>query len=109
MLRWPIVALGVAAVHAAVTIALTVVVFGSNMSRWDTDSPAPLSIVAADFALSILALPLLPLFARLPRGAIPSGFPWDHLLFLVNGLSWGIAAVGLLHVWRARSSQRGSL
>jgi hypothetical protein len=58
MRRWPFAVLGVAVVHALVTITLTVAVFGSNMARWDTADPAPAGIIASDFALSVLSLPL---------------------------------------------------
>lgn len=94
---------GLACIHAALSIALLLVVFGGGMSRFDTNAPTPLLERLADKALVVLTFPLLPAVARLPVSVQPHGFPAEHLVFVANSLIW---AACLLAVWTRRSNRR---
>ena len=102
MIRRLVTVLGIALLHAALTIALTVYVFGSNMSRWDTGADAPAAVNLANAVVSVLAMPAMPLMMLLPAGVYPSGFPWEHIVFLANGVIWAIAVLYLRGLWLRR-------
>jgi hypothetical protein len=102
MIHRVVTVLGLALFQATLTIALTVFVFGSNMSRWDTGAQAPASANLANAVVSVLAMPALPLMNVLPKGVYPSGFPWDHMVFFANGVLWAIAVLYLRRLWLQR-------
>ena len=58
---------GLALGEAALTVGMTVFVFGSGMSRFDTGEPAPLGVRIASNLAGALACPVLPLVTKLPR------------------------------------------
>jgi hypothetical protein len=86
--------------QATLTIGMTIFVFGSEMSRFDTGEPAPLRVRMASALVGVLAYPVLPLVAQLPVATRPSGFPGEHLLFLLNGLVWAAGMLALRRWWR---------
>ena len=102
-LRRLLVLLALGLGQAALTVVLTVVVFGSGMSRFETGEPEPAGVQLASVLVGILAYPLLPLVARLPLSIRPSGFPGEHLVFLANGLVWAVGILALRRWWRGRS------
>ena len=103
MIRRVVTVIGLALFQAVLTIALTVFVFGSNMSRWDTGAEAPASATnLANAVVSVLAMPALPLVKLLPKGVYPSGFPWDHMVFFANGVLWAVAVLYLRRLWLHR-------
>jgi hypothetical protein len=102
MIRRLVTVLLLALLHTTLTIALTVFVFASNMSRWDTGAEAPASVTFANTVVSVLATPALPLMNLLPTGVYPSGFPWDHMVFFANGVFWAIAVLYLRGLWVQR-------
>ena len=104
MVRRTLFVLALALAQATLTIGLTVYVFSSNMSRWDSGASEPTSVQVASALLAILAAPVLPLLNLLPKAIAPQGFPWEHLLFLVNGVVWAVAGLGLWRFWRPRKS-----
>lgn len=85
--------------QAGLTVVMTVIVFGSGMSRFDTGEPAPPGVQIASALVGVLAYLVLPILAQLPLTMQPSGFPGEHLVFLANGLVW---AAGILALWRWR-------
>ena len=93
--------------QAVVTIVMTVFVFGSGMSRFDTGEPAPPGVQIANAAVGALAYPVLPLVAQLPLTMQPSGIPGEHLLFLVNGLVWAAGILVLRRWWLRRAVRAG--
>lgn len=95
-------------VQAVVTVALTLVTFGSSMSSFEAGEPPSAGAATAGFLLDVLSWPLLPVVAALPPGPLPNGFPWEYLLFLANGLCWGLGALGMLAAWRSIRSRSGS-
>lgn len=102
MIRLVLAVLSLALFQATLTIALTVFVFGSNMSRWDIGAEAPASAGLANAVVSVLAMPTLPLMNLLPKGVYPSGFPWDHMVFFANGVLWAVAVLYLRRLWIQR-------
>ena len=96
---------GLACIHAMLSIYLLLVVFGGGMSRFDTNADTPLIERLADWALGVLTFPLLPVVARLPLSAQPHGFPGEHLVFVANSLIW---AACLLAVWTWRKNRRAA-
>jgi hypothetical protein len=52
--------------QAVLTVALTVFVFGSGMSRFGTGDPAPAGVEIASVLVGALAYPVLPLITQLP-------------------------------------------
>lgn len=106
MIRYLRPLFGLALGQAALTVGLTVFVFGSEMSRFDTGEPAPPGVRIASAFAGVLAWPVLPLVARLPQTLQPSGFPGEHLLFLVNGLVWAAGILVLRLSW-LRYTARG--
>ena len=91
--------------HAVLTVALTVFVFGSGMSRFGTGDPAPASVQIASVLVGALAYPVLPLITRLPLTMRPSGFPGEHLVFLANGLVWAAGILALPRLWLRRTAR----
>jgi hypothetical protein len=85
--------------QAALTVGMTVVVFGSEMSRFDTGDRASAGVRIASALVEVLAFPVLPLVARFPLAMQPSGFPGEHLMFVANGLVWAAGIVGLRRWW----------
>jgi hypothetical protein len=102
MIRRAVTVLGLALFQATLTIALTVFVFGSNMSRWDSGAETPASIHLANAVVTVLAMPALPLMNLLPKELVPSGFPWDHMVFFANGVFWAVAVLCLRRLWLQR-------
>jgi hypothetical protein len=92
--------------QAALAIGMAVIVFGSEMSRFGSDSPTPPGIQIANAIAEALAYPLVPLFAQLPLTMQPSGLPWEHLTFLANGLIWAAAILALRRRWRRRIARK---
>ena len=88
--------------QAALTVSMTVFVFGSGMSRFDTGDPEPPGVQIASALVGVLAYPVLPLLAQLPLTMQPSGFPGEHLVFVVNGLVWVAGILALRRLWKAR-------
>ena len=84
---------------------MIVFVFGSEMSRFDTNRPAPPGERVAGVIAQALVYPLVPLVAQLPLALRPSGFPGEHLVFLVNGLIWGGAILALRRAWLRRAAR----
>ncbi len=93
--------------QAVLTVVITVFVFGSGMSRFDTGDPAPPGVQIASALVSALAYPILPLVAQLPLTMQPSGFPGEHLVFVVNGLVWATGILALRRLWRGRAARTG--
>jgi hypothetical protein len=81
------------------TVVVTVIVFGSGMSRFDTGDPATPGVQIASALVRVFAYPALPILAQLPLTMQPSGIPGEHRVFLVNGL---VRAAGILALWRWR-------
>jgi hypothetical protein len=89
--------------HAALTVVMTVFVFGSGMARFDTGDPAPLGVQIAGALVGVLAYPVLPVLALLPLAMQPLGFPGEHLVFLANGVIWAAAVLALRGWWLRRA------
>lgn len=100
MRRRAFVVVCIALLHVLLTMALILLVLGSEMSRWDTGAETPAVIQATGLLLTVLSAPLLPLLEA--AGVRPAGFPLDHAVFFLNGLIWGLALVALARAWRAR-------
>ena len=92
--------------QAGLTVALTVFVFGSGMSRFGTGDPAPAGVQIASVLVGALAYPVLPLLVQLPLTMQPSGFPGEHLVFLANGLVWAAGILALRRWWCLRRTAR---
>ena len=75
------------------------------MSRFDTGDPAPPGVQIASALVGALAYPIIPLFAQLPLTMQPSGFPGEHLVFLVNGLVWAAGILALRRLWLRRTAR----
>jgi hypothetical protein len=88
--------------HAVLTVGMTVIVFGSEMSRFDTGDPAPPGVHIASALVGVLAYPVIPLVAQLPLTIQPSGFPGEHLVFVANGLVWAAGILALRRWWLRR-------
>jgi hypothetical protein len=87
--------------HFTVTFVLVIYVFGAGMARFDSGAPATASERIASVTVSVLAFPVINgLSDLLPVSVWPRGFPWDHLLFLVNSVLW---ATFLMTVWTWRN------
>ena len=106
MPRRALTVLFVALLQAAVTVILAIIVFGSNMSRWDTGAESPPVIRAAGLAVTVLGAPLLTVVALLPNSLQPSGFPAEHLLFFANGLVWALCLDVARQYMRRRQARR---
>jgi hypothetical protein len=91
--------------QAVLTVAMTVVVFGSGMSRFGTGDPEPASVRIAGVLVGALAYPVLPLITQLPLTMQPSGFPGEHLVFLANGLVWAAGILALRRLWLRRAAR----
>jgi hypothetical protein len=91
--------------QAVLTVAMTVVVFGSGMSRFGTGDPEPASVRIAGVLVGALAYPVLPLITQLPLTMQPSGFPGEHLVFLANGLVWATGILALRRLWLRRTAR----
>lgn len=93
--------------QAVLTVAMTVFVFDSGMSPFDTGDPAPAGVQIASRLVGALACPVLPLVAQLPLRMQPSGFPVEHLVFLANGLVWAAGILALRRLWLRRTARAG--
>jgi hypothetical protein len=92
-----LVVAGVAIAHALLTVALVVYVFGAGMARFDTGGEPSFVERVASTAAGVLGFPLVTAAVALfPGPRWPHGFPYDHLLFLANGLVW---ALGIVALW----------
>lgn len=91
--------------QAVLTVAMTVLVFGSGMSRFGTGDPAPVGVQIASVLVGALAYPVLPLITQLPLTMQPSGFPGEHLVFLANGLVWAAGILALRRLWLRRTAR----
>jgi hypothetical protein len=91
--------------QAVLTVAMTVVVFGSGMSRFGTGDPEPASVRIAGVLVGALAYPVLPLITQLPLTMQPSGFPGEHLVFLANCLVWAAGILALRRLWLRRAAR----
>ena len=75
--------------------------FSVGMSQFDTGEPAGLFGSALGAISALLMLPLaLPLVRWWPFGA--TGFPLEHLPFILNSLVWGVGLAFARRKWRAR-------
>jgi hypothetical protein len=108
MIRHLFLLFGLGLGQAVLTVVMTVVVFGSGMSRFDTGDPAPPGVQIASALVGALAYPVLPLLAQLPLTMQPSGFPGEHLVFLVNGLVWAAGILALRRLWLRRTARAGA-
>jgi len=108
MIRHLFLLFGLGLGQAVLTGVMTVVVFGSGMSRFDTGDPAPPGVQIASALVGALAYPVLPLLAQLPLTMQPSGFPGEHLVFLVNGLVWAAGILALRRLWLRRTARAGA-
>jgi len=99
VIRYLLLVFALALGQAVLTVALTVFVFGSGMSRFGTGDPAPASVQIASVLVGVLAYPVLPLITQLPLTMRPSGFPGEHLVFLANGLVWAAGILALRRLW----------
>jgi hypothetical protein len=96
----------VAVLHFTITFALVIYVFGAGMARFDTGAPASRTERIASLFVTVLAFPVLNgLWDVLPVGVRSRGFPWDHLVFLVNSAVW---ATVLMALWMWRRTRTGS-
>ena len=89
--------------QTVLTVAMTVFVFGSGMSRFGSGDPASRGVEIASVFATVLAYPVLPLFTQLPLTMRPSGFPGDHLVFLANGVVWAAGILALRRLWLRRT------
>jgi len=105
MIRHLFLLVGLGLGQAVLTVVMTVFVFGSGMSRFDTGDPAPPGVQIASALVGLLTYPVLPLVARLPLTMQPSGFPGEHLVFLVNGLVWAAGILALRRLWLRRAAR----
>jgi hypothetical protein len=94
--------------HAVLTVGMTVIVFGSEMARFDTGDPVPPGVHVASALVGALAYPVLPLVAQLPLTLQPAGFPGEHLVFVANGLVWA-AGIFALRRWWLRRKRRAAV
>jgi hypothetical protein len=104
VIRHLLLLLALALGQAVLTVALTVFVFGSGMSRFDSGDPAPAGVQIASALVGALAYPVLPLITQLPLTMQPSGFPGEHLVFLANGLVWAAGILALRRLWLRRTA-----
>jgi hypothetical protein len=94
---------GIAVAHTLLTIALVVYAFAAGMARFNTGGEPSLAERVAGGAAGVLGFPLVTAaFALFPGPKWPQGFPYDHLLFLANGLVWALGIVALWARWRRR-------
>jgi hypothetical protein len=63
------------------TVVVTVIVFGSGMSRFDTGDPATPGVQIASALVRVFAYPVLPMLAQPPLTMQPSGIPGEHRVF----------------------------
>src|ERR687897_2137061 len=97
-----IVRAAVALLHFAITVGLVIYVFGAGMARFDTGAPPTRVERLASLTVTVLAFPVLNGLADLlPANVWPRGFPWDHLLFLVNSVVWATLLMAV-STWRHR-------
>jgi hypothetical protein len=109
MIRYLLLLFALALGQAVLTVVMTVFVFGSGMSRFGTGEPVPPGVQIASALVGALAYPVLPLFAQLPLTMQPSGFPGEHLVFLVNGLVWAAGILALRRLWLRLTARAGGL
>jgi len=102
VIRYLVLLFALALGQAVLTVGMTVFVFGSGMARFGTGDPAPAGVQIAGALVGVLAYPVLPLFTQLPLAMRPSGFPGEHLVFLVNGLVWAAGILALRRLWLRR-------
>ncbi|PAP74792.1 hypothetical protein B1759_16570 [Rubrivirga sp. SAORIC476] len=87
---------GFAFAHFVLQLGVFAITFALGMGRFDTGESAGLFEKALGGVSDLLMLPLaLPLVHWWPFGA--TGFPLEHLPFILNSLLWG---VGLAYLWR---------
>jgi hypothetical protein len=104
--RFVIAWAAIAAVHFAVTFILVIYLFGAGMARFDTAAPPTRVERLASLTVTVLAFPVLSgLSDLLPATVWPPGFPWDHLLFLVNSVVWATLLMAVW-TWRQRPTRR---
>jgi hypothetical protein len=106
VIRYLLMLFALALGQAVLTVALTVFVFGSGMSRFGSGDPAPAGVQIASALVGVLAYPVLPLITQLPLTIQPSGFPGEHLVFLANGLLWAAGILALRRWWWLRRTAR---
>lgn len=94
----------VTGIHSVSSVGLLVYVFGAAMTRFDSGVPGGPAETLARWLLTVLSIPLLTVFERLPVLRV-SGL-WGYIPFLANSSLWGLAVVAARRRLRALASRR---
>jgi hypothetical protein len=108
-MRKALLVVGIAVIHLVLSAGLMLSAMGAAMGRMDHGGDPNLGERIVSGTAIALLFPLVHPLGQYLFRLIPSGPPWEHMIFAANSLLWAIVLVTLVSRWSMRQISNEAL